>query len=1302
MDFYRIVERETREKGVSEIFADFQVDASKDLMIRGGKFYAVWDETKGLWATSELDAARLIDRDIRAYEPTGQAIEWRRRYVKNFGSNTWQQFRLFCSTLPDTLGPDGYPLDLDQKVVFANSEVTREDYVTQKLPYAIGQGDISAYEELVSKLYEPKERDKFEWAMGAIFSGDSRTLQKALVFFGKPGEGKSTILDLFEDMLVGYTLVFDVSEIVNANSQFGLAPFRENRLVAIDQDGDLSKVQDNTRLNKLIAHDKIRINEKHKTPFDIRPVSMLLVGTNKPVKITDAKSGLVRRIVDVRPTGELHTEAKYRKLVKQVRFEMGGIAHYIMERYAKLGRDYYSGYVPTDMMAQTNVFFNFIEEYWELFEEAGGTTLKQAWSLWKGWLEDTSTTWDMPQHRFREELKDYFDNYEDRPWVDGVRVHKWYSGFNADRFKAPVRDPDDRPTAEAFTLVLEEDISLLDKLFAKRPAQYSRVNDQGNTQPDLFWTDDKRINKEGKEFFPRPDQVVSTCLCDLDTRQEHYVKVPENHIVIDFDIRDSFGNKSQELNLAAASSWPPTYAEYSKSGGGVHLHYNYVGSAEDLVRVHAPGIEVKVFTGNSSLRRRLSKCNNVPVAEISSGLRTKEKTVIDTNVVENEKHLRNRIAKALRKEVHDNTKSNMDYIHHVLLEAHNSGMEYDVTDMRGKVMQFALKSTNQKDACLKMMQTMKWKSEEETKDPTERPNIPNEEKPVIFDVEVFPNLFLVCWKYSGSEQVTVMVNPSAREVEALLSLKLIGFNNRGYDNHIMYAAMLGYTVAEIYKLSQQLINNNPNARFREAYNLSFTDIYDFASIKQTLKKWEIQLGIKHLELGLPWDEPVPEELWDKVIEYCKNDVHATDAVFQHLKADYLAREILAAITGLSMNSTTQQHAARLVFGENRKPQSKFKYEDLSNRFPGYKFEYNQDKKGMLSTYRGEEVGEGGLVRAKPGIWENVYLFDIESMHPTSIEILNLFGEYTKNFSEIKTMRVAIKEGRLDDARKMFGGKLASFLSDEEVAEQLGYALKIVINIVYGLTAAGFDNAFRDPRNVDNIVAKIGALFMVDLMHEIEARGFPVIHVKTDSIKVPSPTPELIDFIMEYGRAFGYKFVHEATYSKMCLVNDAVYVAQVGWAVKKSKIGTWDTVGAQFAHPYVKKTLFTKQPLEFKDFCEARSVRTSLWLDFEGEDVPMVLTKDNKQFIGKTGLFVPILPGAGGGTLLREKDGSYAAATNTTGFRWLEADTVKELHKEDDIDTSYFENLVDKAIANIEKFGSFAEFASDDKALALAA
>ena len=81
--------------------------------------------------------------------------------------------------------------------------------------------------------------------------------------------------------------------------------------------------------------------------------------------------------------------------------------------------------------------------------------------------------------------------------------------------------------------------------------------------------------------------------------------------------------------------------------------------------------------------------------------------------------------------------------------------------------------------------------------------------------------------------------------------------------------------------------------FSQAYNLSYADVYDFSSKKQSLKKFEIELGIHHQELGLKWDEEVSEELWPVVADYCVNDVVATEAVFNARKQDFVAREILA-------------------------------------------------------------------------------------------------------------------------------------------------------------------------------------------------------------------------------------------------------------------------------------------------------------------------------------------------------------------------------------------------------------------------
>ena len=1282
MDFFTIKEKVTKE-GAIELYPDFKVARSKDLMIRGRKFYAVWDEVKGLWSTDEYDVQRLVDEELWAARNDAAALSGgsvRMQLMSDFSSGSWSQFQRYVGLLSDA------STQLDSQLTFANTVVQKSDHVSKRLPYSLESGDYSAWDEIISTLYEPSERAKLEWAIGAVVSGDSRHIQKFIVLYGPPGSGKGTIINIIQKLFEGYYGTFEAKTLASNGGAFAMEAFRNNPMVAIQHDGDLSKIEDNARLNSIISHEIMTFNEKFKPQYDAVVDAFLFMGTNKAVKISDAKSGIIRRLIDVVPSGRLLSARHYQTLMSQIDFELGAIAQHCLETYREMGKHFYRTYRPTEMILQTDVFYNFIHENLDLFMSQDGTTLSQAYSLYKLYCEDTKIEYVMPQYRFREELRNYFRDFEERAVVDGARVRSWYSGFITDSFALEVEDP------PMYTLTLEETESLYDILHADRPAQYAT----SSGVPLLEWDD------------------VTTTLKDLDTTRLHYVRVPEQEITIDFDLKDEAGNKSLELNLEAASKWPPTYGELSQGGAGVHLAYNYVGDVHELGRIFGEGIEVKVFTGKSSLRRRLSKANNIPVATLNGGLPLKEKKMLNADQVKSERSLRELIARNLRKEIMPGTKPSMDFIKKILDDAYQSDLQYDVTDMRQDILQFATGSSHQALYCIKLINLMKFRSEEVVSKleeiPEEAPVAAAEKPEVVFDVEVFPNLFVICWKVVGEKNVVRMINPTAREVEELLSLKLVGFNNRRYDNHIIYAAFMGYNNEQLYKLSQKIISGTSGALFGEAYDLSYADIYDYSSAKKGLKKWEIELGIPHKELGLPWDEPVPEEKWEKVVDYCVNDVEATEDVFVHLEQDFVARKILADMSKLKVNNSTLQHTAKIIFQGDRRAKEQFVYTDLSKRFPGYIFDMGK------SEYRGEDPSEGGYVYAEPGMYTNVAVLDVASMHPTSMKELNIFGDvYTRNFVQLLEARVAIKRKNYDEARKMLGGILAPYLGNEKDAKQLSYALKIVINIVYGLTSAKFENPFKDNRNVDNIVAKRGALFMIDLKHAVQEKGFTVAHIKTDSIKIPDATPEIIKFVSEFGAEYGYEFEHEHTYEKFCLVNDAVYVAKIGWSADDpSEVGTWEATGAQFQHPFVYKSLFSKEPIVFRDTCEAKFVTSALYLDFDEKeaiaseteigDTPMALDIPESQlhFVGKAGLFTPVKPGAGGGQLLREKDGKYSSATGAKGYRWMESDMVEDLNKHDEIDLSYFTNLVDKAVDNISRFGDFEWFTSNVDAEPVAA
>jgi hypothetical protein len=1044
-------------------------------------------------------------------------------------------------------------------------------------------------------------------------------------------------------------------------------------LVAIQHDGDLSRIEDNTRLNSIIAHEVMTMNEKYKASYSARIETMLFMGSNQPVKISDAKSGIIRRLIDVNPTGVKIPGKHYQTLMTQIGFELGAIAHKGLSTYLEMGKSYYDAYRPLEMMLQTDVFFNFIEAHFDVFKGQDHTTLKQAYSLYKEYCAESGIERPLPQYKMREELRNYFQEFHDRGEVDGVPVRSWYRGFTAEKFKMPKDDP------TVFSLVLEEETSLLDELLADYPAQ--RAKSDGT--PAKKWTS------------------VTTKLSDIDSRKIHYVKVPENHVVIDFDLKDDNGTKALERNLEVASQWPATYAEISKSESGIHLHYTYTGDVSELATSYSDGIEVKVYSGDAALRRRLSRCNGVSVATISGGLplRERKEKMLKSKTIQSEQGLRELIHRNLRKEIHPGTKPSVDFIKKILDDAYESGMKYDVSDLRNKVLVFANNSSNQAALSLKVLREIKWSSE----DPDAEGGASSEpvvevadDRIAFFDVEVYPNLFVICWKFHGSDEVVKMINPKPHEVEGLFKLKLVGFYNRRYDNHILYAASMGATNAELFRLSAKIIEGNRSGTYGQAYNLSYADIWDFSSVKQSLKKFEIDLGILHMELDLPWDQPVDEKDWDRVVEYCVNDVRATESVFEDRKQDFVARQILAELSGMTVNDTTQNHTAKIIFGNDKRAHKKFVYTDLSEEFPGYRFELGK------SYYRGEEPGEGGYVYAEPGMYKNVAVLDVASMHPATIVKLNAFGPYTEKFEDLLKARIAIKRKDFDAAAQMLDGKLTPFLSDPHTgydlqgAEQLAYALKIVINIVYGLTSAKFDNPFRDIRNIDNIVAKRGALFMIDLKQTLQEKGVSVVHIKTDSIKIPGATPEIIDFVIQFGAKYGYDFEHETTYDKFCLVNDAVYVAgvkPVPWEEPFPKI-EWSATGAQFQHPYVFKTLFSGEDPEFPDFCEGRSVvKGSMYLDkgfaLSGEEGTPDLTK--MRHIGKTGQFVPVLED--GGTLYRVNEEKFYAVSDTKDHLWLEADIAK-LKDDLQIDMSYFEKKKEKAIEAIEQFGPFEEFVKE--------
>ena len=97
MDFYQIKEKTTK-SGVIEIYPDFKIGRSNDLMIRSKSFYAIWDDQTGMWSTDEYDVQRLVDAELLTHKQelskrTDASIHV--KLMSEFSTKSWAEFRSF-------------------------------------------------------------------------------------------------------------------------------------------------------------------------------------------------------------------------------------------------------------------------------------------------------------------------------------------------------------------------------------------------------------------------------------------------------------------------------------------------------------------------------------------------------------------------------------------------------------------------------------------------------------------------------------------------------------------------------------------------------------------------------------------------------------------------------------------------------------------------------------------------------------------------------------------------------------------------------------------------------------------------------------------------------------------------------------------------------------------------------------------------------------------------------------------------------------------------------------------------------
>ena len=132
LDFMTISTRTTK-NGI-EISPKFLIKKSKDLMIRGGDFYAIWDEERKMWSTDEDDVTRLIDSELKNYvDNHSDRIDITTanvKYMWDSESGSIDKWHKYCQKQMR----DNFSM-LDEELIFSNTELTRDKFASKKLNY---------------------------------------------------------------------------------------------------------------------------------------------------------------------------------------------------------------------------------------------------------------------------------------------------------------------------------------------------------------------------------------------------------------------------------------------------------------------------------------------------------------------------------------------------------------------------------------------------------------------------------------------------------------------------------------------------------------------------------------------------------------------------------------------------------------------------------------------------------------------------------------------------------------------------------------------------------------------------------------------------------------------------------------------------------------------------------------------------------------------------------------------------------------------------------------------------------------
>lgn len=406
-------------------------------------------------------------------------------------------------------------------------------------------------------------------------------------------------------------------------------------------------------------------------------------------------------------------------------------------------------------------------------------------------------------------------------------------------------------------------------------------------------------------------------------------------------------------------------------------------------------------------------------------------------------------------------------------------------------------------------------------------------KLIAFDIEVYPNYFLIVLKNIHSNKIlsfsafgknSKLIDIDIKNLKRVFNtMTTFGFNNLHYDNPILLYALSGKTCTEIFNMSVDIITgkNNPGWKTLKKYNLSIPrtwdnfDIMGVAPGTAGLKLYGARLHTKKLQdLPYEFDTSLNEEQANNVKLYCINDIALTHELYSVLEAQINLRVDISKQYGIDMRSRSDAQIAEAIIKSKLnirkadiKPTNKFKWRapsmlrfkckalrDIQARLEALIFSVdakgsiivpNELKTSSYTTKFGHklQMGIGGLHSCEKSktYKDNLIDADVASYYPSIILECEL---YPKNLG-MKFLTVY---------RNLVNKRLTAKHNNNSIVNS---TLKIVINGSFGKLGSKFSVLYAPDLLLQ--VTITGQLLLLMLIEQLEEVDIEVISANTDGI-----------------------------------------------------------------------------------------------------------------------------------------------------------------------------------------------------------